>query len=86
MGWPVYVNESSTPCERLVDASYAVVADRVKITDLVNEDNACEEAAKAQDQLVLDLLNGGVRFAIDGQQLTLSGAGGSGLGYTAAQD
>ena len=75
----------STGC-RGFDASYAVVADRVEITDLVNEDNACEEAAKAQDQLVLDLLNGGVRFAIDGQQLTLSGAGGSGLGYTAAQD
>jgi heat shock protein HslJ len=78
----------STGC-RGFDASYAVSGDRVEITGLVTEDNACEPAGAAQDRLVLDVLRGGIRFAIDGQQLTLTDSGivgGSGLGYTAGQD
>jgi heat shock protein HslJ len=78
----------STGC-RGFDASYTVGGDRLEITGLVNEDNACEPADVTQDQLVLDVLRGGIRFAIDGQQLTLTDSGvvgGSGLGYTAGQE
>ena len=78
----------STGC-RGFDASYEVAGDRLRITHLVTEDNACEPSAKDQDQLVLDLLGGGLAYAIDGQQLTLTDAGvvgGKGLGYSAAQE
>jgi heat shock protein HslJ len=78
----------STGC-RGFDASYEVAGDRLRITHLVTEDNACEPSAKDQDQLVLDLLGGGLAYAIDGKQLTLTDAGvvgGKGLGYSAAQE
>jgi heat shock protein HslJ len=78
----------STGC-RAFDAAYVVDGDRLRISDIVIEDNACEAALRDQDELVQTLLPAGLAFAIDGTQLTLSDAGivgGKGVGYTAAAE
>jgi heat shock protein HslJ len=78
----------STGC-RGFDARYAVAGDRLRISGLVVEDNACEPDTVAQDRLVLEVLRGGLRFVIRGRDLTLTDAGvvgGKGLGYVAAAE
>jgi heat shock protein HslJ len=75
----------ATGC-RPFDGSYAVDADRLQVTDLVVTDNACEQSLDAQDRLVLDVLHGGLRYEVNGRQLTLTDTGfvgGRGLGYSA---
>ena len=75
----------NTGC-RGFDGRYEVNGDRLSITNLVTEDNACEPLAAEQDATVLDLLRGGISYRIEGRQLTLTGAGivgGPGLAYSA---
>jgi heat shock protein HslJ len=75
----------ATGCRRF-DGSYAVSGDRLRITNLVTADNACEPGLDAQDRLVLDVLRGGLRYDVAGRQLTLTDTGvvgGAGLAYTA---
>jgi heat shock protein HslJ len=76
----------STGC-RGFNASYSVSGDRLRISNLINEDPACEGGPGTQDDLALAVLGSGhATFSIAGQQLTLSGSDGQGLGYTAATE
>jgi heat shock protein HslJ len=75
----------ATGC-RTFDGRYAISGDRLQVSDLVVTDNACEPGLDAQDRLVLDVLRGGIAYAVAGPQLTLTDTGivgGRGLGYSA---
>jgi heat shock protein HslJ len=75
----------ATGC-RTFDGRYAISGDRLQVSDLVVTDNACEPDLDAQDRLVLDVLRGGIAYAVAGPQLTLTDTGivgGRGLGYSA---
>ena len=54
---------------------YALDVDRLIVRDFAMTEMACDPPLMAQDQWIVDLLTGGVLFALDGDTLTLEGAG-----------
>jgi heat shock protein HslJ len=73
--------EGSTGCRsftgRFVEAGGELVA-----TDMAMTDQACPAELADQDSHVTGVLGDGFRAQIDGDRLTLTAAGGQGLGYT----
>jgi heat shock protein HslJ len=73
----------STGC-RGFGGSYTIVGSEVRVTNLVADTRGCPDNLAAQDEQVLGVLGDGFTVSIDGDTLTLTAAGGLGLGYRAA--
>jgi heat shock protein HslJ len=69
----------TTGC-RTFDGRYTVSGATVSVMELTNDDRGCPDELMAQDEHVLDVINGGFGFRIDGERLTLTD-GANGLGY-----
>lgn len=61
---------------------YTVDGRTVTVTDWRSDPVPCPSGISPQDVAVVDVLSGGFTTAIDGQHLTVTGSGGTGLGYT----
>jgi heat shock protein HslJ len=76
--------EGSTGCRsfsgRLVEAGGVLTT-----AEMATTDQACPPELVEQDSHVINVLGSGFSAAIDGDRLTLTGPGGQGLGYTAAE-
>lgn len=75
---------ATTGCRTLTGA-YVVSGDEVHVTQL-QADGSCDAGIAAQNDHVLNVIEGSFRVAIAGRQLTLTGDGGLGLVYRAAEE
>jgi heat shock protein HslJ len=75
--------EASTGCRSLV-GRYVVSGDKIEFVEL-GADGDCGADIVEQDGHVIDVLEGGFRAAVDGQQLRLTGDGDTGLVYRVAE-
>lgn len=71
----------STGC-RSFEGRYVIQGDEVRITELAMEGD-CPADLASQDDHVIEVLGDGFTVDIDGDRLTVSSAGGLGLGYRA---
>lgn len=76
--------EGSTGC-RSFSGRFAETGGELTAVDLARTDQACAPELVAQDAHVTSVLGDGFRATIDGERLTLTAAGGQGLGYTTAE-
>lgn len=74
---------ASTGC-RSLSGKYVVSGDEIELVELGAEGD-CGADIVEQDGHVIDVLEGGFRAVVDGQQLTLTGDGGVGLVYRVAE-
>jgi heat shock protein HslJ len=76
--------EGSTGC-RSFDGRLTETGGTLTATEMAMTDQACPPELAAQDAHVTSVLGDGFSPAVEGARLTLTSAGGQGLGYTAAE-
>ncbi len=74
----------STGC-RTFDGTWVEQGDEIITPKLVTTDEACPPELQEADSHVLAVIGDGFRATVDGDQLTLTDAGGAGLVYRAAE-
>ena len=76
----------STGCRGFRGRYATTAGGTLTVTGLTSDPVLCTRELTGQDQAVLTVISGGFTVKVDGRSLTLSGSGGQGLAYRAADD